>query len=248
MQRLWKYLSLIAALVFSGAAICTEASPFPTLPVNAQTNFPLLQKHLANKWATYEYPWFIAGQVEQETCISLKHSKCWSRKAELKTAREYGFGLGQLTIAYNKDGSERFNAFKDVRKLDKDLADWSFEQRYDADKQLLAVVVRDKFEYSKITGAKDALNKSAFFFNSYNGGAGGMLQDRRLCAATKGCDSSMWFGNVENTSYKSKVAAKGYGKSFFEISREYPRNIIYVRSPRYKPYFQKEETNGKSTP
>lgn len=240
-----KLVTAIALIVLCGVS---AAADLASLPVNAQTNFPILQKHLANKWSTYEYPWFIAGQVEQETCISLKHSKCWSRKAELKTSREYGFGLGQLTIAYDAAGKERFNAFAEVKKLDKDLADWAFEQRYDADKQLLAVVVRDKFEYSKIAGAANALEHSAFFFNSYNGGPGGMLQDRRLCKATAGCDSSKWFGNVENTSYKSKVAVKGYGKSFFEISREYPRNIIYVRSPRYKPYFTQEETNGKPTP
>lgn len=229
---------LIAGLLlFSSSAFCTDAESLKALPVNAQTNFPLLQKHLAAKWPNYQYPEFIAGQVEQESCISLKHSKCWSSRAELKTSREYGVGLGQLTIAYNKDGTERFNAFNDVRKLDRDLADWAFEKRYDADKQLLAVVIRDKYEYGKITGAANPLEHSAFFFNSYNGGAGGMLKDRRLCKSTPGCDSSKWFGNVERTSYKSRVAAKGYGQSFFAISREYPHNIIHVRSLRYKPYF-----------
>lgn len=218
-----------------------------SLPTNAITNGPFLAKHLADKWPSYEYPWFIFSQVEQETCISLKHSKCWSEKAELKTSRELGFGLGQLTIAYDKAGKERFNAFAEVKRLDAALADWKFEDRFDANKQLLAVVIRDKFEYSKIAGAANALEHSAFFFNSYNGGPGGMLQDRRLCKATAGCDPAKWFGNVENTSYKSRVAVKGYGKSFFEISREYPRNIIYVRSPRYKPYFTQEESNGKPT-
>lgn len=219
----------------------------PVLPPNAVKLLPELQKKIASKWPSYEYPWFLAGQIEQETCISLKHSKCWSPYAGLKTSREVGIGLGQLTIAYNKDGTERFNAFKDVRKLDRDLADWAFEQRYDADKQLLAVVVRDKFEYGKIAGAANSLEHSAFFFNSYNGGPGGMLQDRRLCKTVPGCDSSKWFGNVERTSYKSKVAAKGYGKSFFEISREYPRNIIYVRSPRYKPYFEEQKDATSSS-
>jgi hypothetical protein len=232
-------LALLAICLTANAFSAEQVAALPKLPIHAEKNLPLLKKHLADKWPTYETPWYISAQVEQETCVSLKAPHCWSETVELKTSREYGFGLGQLTVAYDKNGKERFNAFNDVRKLDRDLANWSFDKRYDPDKQALAVVVRDKFEYGKIAGAPDPVEHSAFFFNSYNGGAGGMMQDRRLCASTKGCDSSKWFGNVERTSYKSRVVQKGYGKSFFDISREYPTNIIKIRSPKYKPYFDR---------
>jgi membrane-bound lytic murein transglycosylase MltF len=77
------------------------------------------------------------------------------------------------------------------------------------------------------------LDRLAMTLASYNGGRGGLTNDRRMCAASPGCDPSRWFGNVERTSRKAKTAAKGYGKSFFETNREYPRNILLLRRVRY---------------
>jgi membrane-bound lytic murein transglycosylase MltF len=75
---------------------------------------------------------------------------------------------------------------------------------------------------------------------AYNGGLGGLAQDRRLCRATPGCDQSKWTGHVEKTSYKAKIAVKGYGKSFFEINREYVRNVMNIRKAKYTGYFKPE--------
>ena len=175
--------------------------------------------------------------MEQETCISLTHRTCWTSRAELKTSRENGFNFGQLTIAYNADGSERFNAFEDVKKLDKDLAGWKFSDRYNKEYGMMALVVRDRSEFGYVRGAKDQLSQACFMFSAYNGGRGSVLKDRRICAATKGCDQSQWFGNVENTSYKNKIAVKGYGQSWFAINRGYVSNITHVRSPKYMTYF-----------
>jgi len=74
----------------------------------------------------------------------------------------------------------------------------------------------------------------AFTFSAYNGGFGGVLKDRVLCSKTPGCDSSKWLGNVENTSFRSRTSVKGYGQSFFDINRGYVRNIMVVRSPKYR--------------
>lgn len=195
------------------------------VPVNATKYAPLLKQELLKKWPDVKPRAPFAGQVEQETCISLKSKRCWSPEAELKTDREYGFGLGQLTV------TKRFNAFDDVKKLDKDLTAWKWENRYDPSYQLRALVVYDKSLYSKLP--VPIVEKPAFMFAAYNGGLGGILQDRRLCQNTQGCNPNLWFGNVEKTSFKSKVKAKGYGKSFFEINREYPKNILQVRAHKY---------------
>ena len=47
-------------------------------------------------------------------------------------------------------------------------------------------------------------------------------------------DSGKWFGHVEHTSLKAKTAVPGYGKSFFEINREYVRNVMVTRTVRYQ--------------
>ena len=234
MKSTWRLFALVAAALFSSAAICASTEPY--VPDNAKKLLPQLASTVDAKWPAFQYPWFLAGQIEQETCITLKSSKCWTPYAELKTDREWGIGLGQLTIAYNADGSERFNAFNDVKKLDAQLRDWKFENRYDASLQLIAVVVRDKLEFSKITGVENQFEQSAFMFVTYNSGS--TLKDRALCRATQGCNPNLWFGNVEHTSYKSRVAVKGYKKSWFEISREYPVNIMKQRSPKYEQFFK----------
>lgn len=178
--------------------------------------------------------WF-AGQIEQESCISLKHPRCWSAKVELKTAREYGFGLGQLTTAYRPDGSVRFNAFEEVRLLDNKLRNWKWENRFDAQMQIRAIMVKNRQAYNSVTySVKDVDNSVAMMFAAYNGGIGGLLNDRKLCQATKGCNPNVWWGNVERTSNKSRTKWHGYGKSPFEINREYPHLIMRVRSMKYK--------------
>lgn len=225
------------------APIKAEVKPatakLPTLPPNAIPLLPLLRKTLDLLWSKIPARSYMAAKIEQETCISLKHSKCWSTRAELKTSREYGFGLGQTTVAYNKDGSERFNVWKDLIRIDPVLkAKWTWDNRFDAELQVRATVVKSKMSYDAVRfPTYNQEEHLAFGFVTYNSGS--VLIDRRLCINIKGCDPSRWYGHVELHSSKSKVAQKGYGQSFFEISRSYPRNIMYVRRDKYIPYMDK---------
>jgi hypothetical protein len=176
----------------------------------------------------------FGGQVEQETCPSLASTKCWSPRAELKTPREYGFGLGQLTIAYDAKGAVRFSAFDDVRRITPALRGWDFKDRYDPAMQIKALVSMDRAcLLGFASGAATPADAHAMMFACYNGGAGGLRSDRLVCRNTRGCDPSRWWGNVESTSNKSRARWQGYGKSAFEINRDYPRNIMRVRAPHY---------------
>lgn len=234
-------LFLLICLCVIPQAVAASGFTYAGLPENAKQNLPLLGEYVARKWPEVRYPHFLPAQIEKETCITLKHSKCWTSRAELKTKREYGWGFGQFTIAYNADGTERFNAFKDVKRLDPELARWDFDKnRFDTRYNMLAFVVRNKHDYYSITGAADELTRHAFRLSAYNGGRGGLLKDRRLCGATSGCNPALWFGHVEKTSYKSRVAYKGYGKSFYQVNREYVSSIIYQRSPKYEKFFTEE--------
>lgn len=228
------------ASAFVGAVFAVSVWAATTqLPTNAKTYIPVLNTVLGTYWPDVSSPWYLGGQIEQETCPSLKSKQCWSPHAELKTYREYGFGLGQLTITYNKNGTERFNSFKDVQTLDKSLKGWKFSDRFDPNKQIRALVATDRSNWNKVTGVTDDRERAAMMFVSYNAGFGRVLSDRRLCKAesTKAapCDPDKWFGNVEHHSYLKKTkAAAGYSKTFFQTSREYPSNIINIRSPKYK--------------
>lgn len=219
------------------AALLTSLAAASEIPPLAQQYGPTLAQAQATIWPDAPKPWFLAGQIEQETCITLKHAKCWNPRAELRTRRENGIGLGQFTRAYRADGSIRFDKISELASAHASLRGWSWENRYDAGYQLKAIVEMDKAIYLRQRGTASPDDSVAFSLSGYNGGEGGVLQDRRLCANTRGCDPSRWFGHVERTSLKSRKASPGYGKSFFDINREYVRLILLTRSPKYRPLF-----------
>lgn len=202
-------------------------------PALALTYLPLLLATQQQIWPNAPIPSFLAAQVEQESCISLTHSKCWNPRAELKTSREYGFGIGQITTAYNADGSVRFNKFEELKTAHSSLSNWEWENRYDVSYQFKALVEMDKAIFNRIKGSSTVVDQLAFTLSAYNGGESGLMQDRTLCRNTTGCDPSLWYGNVEKHSLKSKVKWDGYGKSPFEINREYVKNILEVRRAKY---------------
>lgn len=214
-------------------SILAAPAPLPDHP-NIKQYLPVLVSEVSERWSSCPIPSALAGQVEQETCPSLKSKMCWSPYAELKTSREYGFGLGQITL------TKSFDNFAEARKLDSSLAGWKWENRWNAEFQLRTLVLTDKANYEKFQTAYSEFDRMAFALAGYNGGVAGVLSDRRVCLATAGCNPERWFGNVEHTSKKSRVAASGYGKSFFQINREYVSTILNLRRHRYSHAFRGE--------
>lgn len=226
---------LLALLVHLAASAPAAAADVPD---RAKQYLPTLVSAQATIWPGAPMPSFLAAQVEQESCITLTHSKCWNPTAQLKTSREWGRGLGQVTTAYKADGSVRFDKQAELRQQFPSLRGWTTAKWADPAYQLTAIVEMDKSIYGRQRDAASDRDRLSFTLSAYNGGEGGVLQDRRLCANTSGCDPSRWAGHVERTSLKTKVAAKGYGKSFFAINREYVTNILDVRRPKYERYFR----------
>lgn len=223
-----------AGLVFLGLCLlvgilmlCLSRQAHAELPPLAKIHLPALVSEQKAYWPEAVEAYTLAGEVEQETCPSLKSSKCWNPKAELKTSREYGFGLGQITV------TSKFDNFKEARRLHKSLADWGWQDRYNARFQLRTMVLTQKANWRRTSFAATARDRWQMTLNAYNGGYGGLQADRRLCAAIKGCDPSRWDGNVALHSTKSKVSAGGYSKSFYQISREYPA-LVLQRREKYK--------------
>lgn len=215
---------LLCLLFFMGVAHAVG-----DLPPNALTYLPMLGHEIDTYWPDAPSRSVFAAQVETESCITLKHKKCWTPYAELKTDREYGFGFGQITI------TKSFDNFTAARKLDSSLKDWTWENRYNAEFQLRTLVLMNKQAYSQFKWAYDGRERLAFMFAAYNGGVGGILSDRTVCKTVPSCDPNRWFGHTEHTSRKAKVAVKGYGLSFFQINRNYVKGM-WSRNEKYIPY------------
>lgn len=227
----------LGLILLALVALPAVAAPVPPQALN---HLPELVKNQQALWPDAPFPDFLAGQIEQESCISLKHSRCWNPRAELKTKRENGIGLGQFTRAYNADGSIRFDVIDDLRKRHPELKGWNWETRYSAPYQLKAIILMDRGIYKRLKAAERDIDRISFTLSAYNGGEGGLRQDRLLCTNTKGCNPGRWKGHVEHTSLKAKKPHPGYGQSFFAINREYVTNVLEVRRGKYAEYFRKK--------
>lgn len=213
--------------------LCVSSISVADIPKNAKQYLPIFKSELMTIWpAMYQQGYYLTAQVEQETCITLTHSKCWSPHAELKTSREYGFGLGQLTI------TPKFNNFIVAKRKYENVKDWIWSDRYDPKYQLRTLINMDRSNYNALSMVPYHSQRLLMTFASYNGGLGGVLTERRLCSTKPNCDINYWYQNVELYSNKSRKTSSGYGKSFFSINREYVRNIDQVRSKKYVSYFR----------
>ena len=186
---------------------------------------------------------YIPSLAEHESCISLKHSRCWSSLSSLKSAREEGAGIFQITRAYNKDGSIRFDslqAMKDRYKKELKEASWNnIYQKPELQIRIAVLMIRD--DYKKLYNIKDPEVRLHMVDAAYNGGLGGLLKERRACGLSGNCNPNIWFNNVERFCLKSKKAIYG-NRSPCDINRHHVKDVFYNKLPKYRAkYFVREK-------
>lgn len=222
---------IVLAVVLCMMTTIVKADTLPPgFPKAATPYIPVLKSEQQQFWSDMPKPAALAAQVEQETgpCPG---RQCWNPRAELRTSRERGIGLGQVTK------TARFDTLAELRKsYSKEMAGWSWDNDsiYDPHLQLRGLVLGDLRVWKGVLSTANDHERLAMTLAAYNGGVGGLLSDRKLCAVTPGCDPKYWFANVEKTSLKQKTVVSGYGQSFFEINRSYPRNILGIRLTHYQ--------------
>lgn len=191
---------------------------------------------------------FIPSIIEHESCISLKHSKCWSPNAELKTSREQGVGFFQLTRAWNPDGSLRMDTIQGLKnRYTTHLKELTWNNVKDRpDLQFRAGILLMMENLNKLDMIEDPTEKMAFLAAMHNGG-NWPIKERRTCGLKAGCDPQKWFGNVENACMRSKKPMANYGnRSICDIAKAYPRDVIYTRLPKYQDqYFTEDYLKSK---
>lgn len=227
-------LALIAlAIMFVGLllAIAPRAHA-ANLPAGFAKYGPILKVEQTHYWPQHPHAPYLAALIEQESCVSLKSPKCWNPSARLKSSREEGAGMGQITRAYRADGSLRLDSLTSLKTQYGDaLGEWSWDNVYTRpDLQLRAVVILSRDSAKPFTTNAGWLQ---FGDAAYNGGVAGVQKERRACKLTPGCDPGKWFGNVDQHCLKSRQPLYG-GRSACDINREHVANVFIVRYKKYE--------------
>jgi len=234
---------LMAGVLLACALVAQAAPDVKTyIPKNAYPLLPVIKAEVTRIMPEAPSLGYFGALGEQESCISLTHSRCWLPTSELKTSREQGIGIFQVTRAYKADGSLRFDALKEIRdKNSAELKELSWlTVKVRPDLQIRAMVLMINASYDRLFQVKDPWARLAMTDAAYNGGDGGVSKERLQCGLTKGCDPQQWFGHVEMIKIKSQKPIYGTRSPYF-INREHVENDLHLRLPKYEAYFKTSE-------
>lgn len=226
-------LLLILLLVFTSV----HAQDVKTyIPKNAYSLLPTLKHEVNNAFPDTTIPEYFGGLIEHESCISLTHSKCWASTSELNTSRELGIGLGQITKAYNTDGSIRFDSLSDLRAAHmQELSDLSWDNvRQRPDLQMRAIILMTKDNQKTFFQVKDEIERFKFADAAYNAGPGRISKKRLQCSLTIGCNPQKWDGNVADINVTGNKVL--YGNRTAQDIMTHHVTDVFLRKDKYIPY------------
>lgn len=218
-------------------SLLLTASVWPQdyIPPRAYEHRDTIKAELDRLFPTISRYNYIPALIEHESCVTLRSNKCWSSTSELRSARERGIGLGQLTKAFNKDGSLRFDSLTEMRnRYRSELKELDWDTVYQRpDVQIRVIVLMTRDNYSKLYDVKEPLERLTLTNVAYNGGLGGLQRERRQCSLVKGCDANKWFGHVERHCLKSKKVLYG-NRSACDINRTHSAKVMLYNLPKYE--------------
>lgn len=206
------------------------------IPVKANIYGPVLKVEVDRYFPDLEFKEYFGGLAEQESCISLKHSKCWDPRSQLLTKRERGSGIFQLTKAYREDGTLRFDSLTEMRnKYNADLKELSWDnilQRPDL--QIRAMLLMTKENYRRFAPIPTTeLEIWKMTDAAYNSGPSSVLKRRVSCGLAKNCDPLIWDANLEKTIVLSTKPIYGTRSPHF-INNEHVELIFHKRMHKYQ--------------
>ena len=228
----------LAIMVFSGVVYGGSTETY--IPEKAKKYLPVLLEEIDRLFPDHPYKAYFPALIEQESCIHLKHKRCWDPSSELKTSREQGVGLGQLTRTLRKNGSLRFDKLQELRRAHKEELHeltWSNIKKR-PDLQIRAIILLYRDNWKRIPGqVKDIISKMAMTDLSYNAGLGRVYKNRRVCGLAADCDPNIYFDNVERYCTASK--RKLYGnRSACDIMKDHVEKTLLRRNFKYHKFLK----------
>lgn len=203
-----------------------------------------IQNELDNLFPNIPNYNYVPALIEHESCISLKHKRCWNPTSELLTKREQGLGLFQHTRAFRADGTTRFDAVGDMKARYKETlkeASWdTLKTRPDIQIRMGVLGLRDNFK--SLYSIRDENVRLQMTDAAHNTGLGNVNKKRRACGVAAGCNPQLWFGHVEKQCIGHTKVLYG-NRSACDIVTNHVKDVYKVRMPKYeKQYFTLKET------
>jgi len=232
-----KYLTIVLLCVLSLFVSQVQAqNPKTYIPKNAITLLPTLKGEVNNAFPNTTIPQYFGALIEHESCISLTHSRCWSSTSALDTPRELGIGLGQITKAYNTDGSIRFDSLSDLRRAHMaELQELSWDNvRQRPDLQMRAIILMTADNRKTFWQVKQEIENAKMADAAYNAGPSRIAKKRLQCSLSKGCDPQIWDDNVENINVTGTKVLYG-NRTAHDIMTHHVSDV-WMRMDKYKPY------------
>lgn len=192
---------------------------------------PLYDELRADHWPDMPLQQIPCGQVEQESS--------WNERATLKTSRELGRGLTQMTIAYRSDGSERFNIYKEATAKFRVLRDWNWRaDPYNVRYQLTFLILQDRRNFVLMTPMfRDDTERWKAALVCYNAGLGRVLS-RRAEAKSRDSPVDIWTGGLDR-SYGLAEKKLLYGRPLWQVVNEYPVKV-FQRAEKYRGFLYRK--------
>lgn len=234
-------LLLLIGSVLGGNAKAQNVKTY--IPPKAIPLIPVIKEELQDNFSHIPQPWYLPALIEHESCLSLRHSKCWSTTSQLNTKwkttgnrREHGAGLGQITRAWTEAGKLRFDTLANLKRMYPiELSGLTWDNMSSSpDLQIRAMILLLRSDYTSLRAIPDPVERLKFTDSAYNGGVSDVNKARKICGMTKGCDHNVWFNNVEKHSVKSTKVLYG-DRSPKEINTHHVRDVFLTRMPKYKP-------------
>lgn len=235
----------ILLLSYSSMAVGREIDT--VIPEKAYAIMPIIAEE-NKKYALPTDVAFITAAIEQESCISLYHSRCFSPTSRFKTnwkngnRREEGAGLLMLTRTWYNTGGVRFDTLTQLaKKYRTHLNGLNWKTVYKSPRlQVRAGLFYFLDLYNGLSDSIPACEKQAFMVSAYNQGLGGVKKDRRLCGLRGDCDVNKWFGNVASMKRSYFSTRKLYGnRTAWDINRKHVSNVLRHRIKKYRKYYSK---------
>lgn len=226
-------------LSWSIPSMASTPQHYRVIPPNASQILPLVVQEVDLYFPDIPHVEYLPALFEHESCITIKHRRCLRTDAELRSLREQGVGISQITRTFNPDGTVRFDSLGDMKRLHKDaLRSVSWENIKSRPREQVRIgILMTRDNYKALHMVSDTTQRLKMTDAAYNGGRGGLMKERRACGLKEGCNPHYWDGNVEKVCLKSKKPLYG-GRNACDINRHHVKDV-FLRMPKYRAELSK---------